>query len=134
MQKAGFKYVPGQWVFFQMPEVSRFQWHPFTISSAPDDPYISIHVRQVGDFTRAVGTRLGATPQLMATLNKPSDLKADDCGEFHDITTIKSRDLPIVRIDGPYGSPAQDVFQCEVAILIGAGIGVTPFSSILKNI
>ncbi|KAA1100223.1 hypothetical protein PGT21_031946 [Puccinia graminis f. sp. tritici] len=134
MLKAGFKYVPGQWIFFQMPEVSRFQWHPFTISSAPDDPYISIHVRQVGDFTKAVGTRLGATPQLMATLNQPSEFSVEDCGEFHDITTIRSRDLPLVRIDGPYGSPAQDVFKCEVAILIGAGIGVTPFSSILKNI
>jgi len=42
--------------------------------------------------------------------------------------------LPSVRIDGPYGAPAEDVFNGEVAILIGAGIGVTPFASILKHI
>jgi NADPH oxidase 1 len=34
--------------------------------------------------------------------------------------------LPNVRIDGPYGAPAEDVFNCEVAILIGAGIGKMP--------
>jgi NADPH oxidase len=31
--------------------------------------------------------------------------------------------LPAVRIDGPYGAPAEDVFNVEVAVLIGAGIG-----------
>ncbi|MBW0522896.1 hypothetical protein O181_062611 [Austropuccinia psidii MF-1] len=138
MRKQGFKYVPGQWIFFQMPEISKFQWHPFTISSAPDDPYVSIHVRQVGDFTRAVGARLGATPQLTALLNDPTQSLDEKSwgqkGDFFEITTLRSRDLPLIRIDGPYGAPAQDVFKCEVAILVGAGIGVTPHSSILKNI
>lgn len=32
--------------------------------------------------------------------------------------------LPHVRIDGPYGAPAEDVFNVEVAVLIGAGIGM----------
>lgn len=39
-----------------------------------------------------------------------------------DPTTI-SISLPQVRIDGPYGAPAEEVFDCEVAMLIGAGIG-----------
>ena len=61
-----------------------------------------------------------------------------------------SRPLPVVRIDGPYGAPAEDVFNVEIAVLVGAGIGmkwhflpdssthpltgVTPFASILKHI
>jgi NADPH oxidase len=45
-----------------------------------------------------------------------------------------SRELPIVRIDGPYGAPAESFSSVEVAVLIGAGIGVTPFASILKHI
>lgn len=44
------------------------------------------------------------------------------------------RSLPDIRIDGPFGAPAQDVLSNEVAVLIGAGIGVTPFASILKDI
>ena len=37
-------------------------------------------------------------------------------------------------LDGPYGGSHQDVNQYEVAVLIGGGIGVTPFASILKEI
>ena len=42
--------------------------------------------------------------------------------------------MPQIRIDGPYGAPAEDVFENEIAVLIGTGIGVTPWASILKNI
>lgn len=37
-------------------------------------------------------------------------------------------------MDGPFGTASEDVFQYEVAMLVGAGIGVTPFASILKSI
>ena len=43
-------------------------------------------------------------------------------GDFVEIDAA-GRNLPSVRIDGPYGAPAEDVFNSEVAILIGAGIG-----------
>jgi len=138
-RKPSFKYVAGQWLFLQVPEVSSWQWHPFTISSAPDDPYVSVHIRQVGDFTMAVGERLGATPALAASLTSSvkKGLEGGDArdGNFVDITSaIGGARLPSLRIDGPYGAPAEDVFTCEVAVLVGTGIGVTPFSSILKNI
>merc|ERR1719230_441670 len=37
-------------------------------------------------------------------------------------------------VDGPYGSASEDVFAYEVMILVGAGIGVTPFASILRTL
>ena len=42
--------------------------------------------------------------------------------------------MPQLRIDGPYGAPAEDVFDNEIAVLIGTGIGVTPWASVLKHI
>ncbi|KAF9291435.1 hypothetical protein BGZ68_004083 [Mortierella alpina] len=42
--------------------------------------------------------------------------------------------LPRVLMDGPYGSPSEDAFSYEIAVLVGAGIGVTPFASVLKHI
>ena len=36
-------------------------------------------------------------------------------------------------VDGPYGAPSQDWFLYDAAVLIGAGIGITPFASILKG-
>src|SRR4051812_2122187 len=53
-------------------------------------------------------------------------------GDFVEVSTMTV--LPRVRLDGPYGAPAEDVFNSDVAILVGAGIGVTPFASILKHI
>jgi NADPH oxidase 1 len=143
--KPSFKYTAGQWLFLQVPDVSHFQWHPFTITSAPEDPYVSVHIRQVGDFTRALGERVGATPAVVQSLTS-SAMKAfekDDKtgmiqegrGDFVELDpNANTRPLPVVRIDGPYGAPAEDVFRAEVAILVGAGIGVTPFASILKHI
>ncbi|KAJ7596973.1 NADPH oxidase isoform 1 [Mycena floridula] len=138
--KPSFKYTAGQWLFLQVPEISRFQWHPFTITSAPEDPYVSIHVRQVGDFTRALGDRLGVGPSVVASMTsaamKGSEKDEIDSGSRGDFVELDSSSgpLPAVRIDGPYGAPAEDVFNVEVAVLIGAGIGVTPFASILKHI
>ncbi len=37
-------------------------------------------------------------------------------------------------MDGPFGTASEDVFSHEVGLLVGAGIGVTPFASILKSV
>jgi len=140
--KPSFKYTAGQWLFIQIPELSRWQWHPFTITSAPEDPYVSVHIRQVGDFTRGLGERLGVGPSVVASMTQAAMKGAEKDtmtgmtrGDFVELDPAStSITLPNVRIDGPYGAPAEDVFKSQVAILIGAGIGVTPFASILKHI
>lgn len=122
------KYKPGQWLFINCPTVSRHQWHPFTITSCPFDPYVSIHVRQLGDFTRDLGDALGAGPAQEKMYEE-----MDPNGMF-EIALEQGQSMPRLRIDGPYGAPAEDVFDNEVAVLIGTGIGVTPFASVLKHI
>lgn len=54
IEMKSFKYKPGQWLFLNLPDVSSLQWHPFTISSTPDEPFVSVHIRLVGDWTRKV--------------------------------------------------------------------------------
>lgn len=39
-----------------------------------------------------------------------------------------------VSIEGPYGTPTRAIFRAQHAVLIGAGIGVTPFASILQSV
>ena len=41
---------------------------------------------------------------------------------------------PKLLVDGPYGAPAQDYKSYDVLLLIGLGIGATPFISILKDL
>jgi len=106
-------------------------YYQFTITSAPEDPYVSVHIRQVGDFTQALGDRLGVGPSVVAAMTSAA-MKGSEKDSKNGITrgdfveldpTISSITLPQVRIDGPYGAPAEDVFKNEVAVLIGAGIG-----------
>ncbi|BCS24362.1 putative NADPH oxidase (NoxA) [Aspergillus puulaauensis] len=127
-RKPSFKYKAGQWLFIQVPEVSNTQWHPFTITSCPFDEYVSIHVRQVGDFTRALGDALGCGPA------QARDLEGLDPMGMYEVALENGQQMPKLRVDGPYGAPAEDVFENEIAVLIGTGIGVTPWASILKNI
>lgn len=129
-EKPSFRYKAGQWLFLQVPAVSRYQWHPFTITSCPYDPYVSVHVRQVGDFTRALGDAVGAGP-AQAKLYEDEFV---DPHAMYEVALLNGQEMPAIRIDGPYGAPAEDVFENEIAVLIGTGIGVTPWAAILKNI
>ncbi|MCJ1442940.1 MAG: hypothetical protein MMC23_003437 [Stictis urceolatum] len=126
--KPSMRYKAGQWLFVNIPSVSRQQWHPFTITSCPFDPYVSVHVRQVGDWTRAMGDALGAGPA------QAKEYDAIDPNAMYEVALQAGQKMPEIRIDGPYGAPAEDVFDNEIAVLIGTGIGVTPWAAILKNI
>ncbi|KAG8452031.1 hypothetical protein GDO86_004000 [Hymenochirus boettgeri] len=112
MKKKGFKMEVGQYVFVQCPAVSKLEWHPFTLTSAPEEDFFSIHIRIVGDWTEGLFKACGC-----------------DKTEFQDAWK-----LPKIAVDGPFGTASEDVFSYEVAMLVGAGIGVTPFASVLKSV
>lgn len=125
-----YRYRPGQYVYvaFKHPLVPwhyRCQWHPFTLTSTEDEIYCdSIHVKVV-----------------IAT--KDTDGGGGDSGSGEKRRTTWTQELEWVcinhpemlrlYIDGPFGSPSQAHRQYQHAICIGAGIGQTPFASILKS-
>ncbi|KAM4795463.1 NADPH oxidase 2 [Rhinophrynus dorsalis] len=112
MKKKGFKMEVGQYIFVQCPAVSNLEWHPFTLTSAPEEDFFSIHIRIVGDWTEGLFNVCGC-----------------DKTEFQEAWK-----LPKIAVDGPFGTASEDVFSYEVAMLVGAGIGVTPFASVLKSV
>ncbi|XP_034533496.1 cytochrome b-245 heavy chain [Notolabrus celidotus] len=112
MKRKGFHMEVGQYVFIQCPSVSRLEWHPFTLTSAPEEDYFTAHIRIVGDWTEALYKACGGDS------NEPQE----------------AWKLPKLAIDGPFGTASEDVFRYEVVMLVGAGIGVTPFASILKSV
>jgi NADPH oxidase 2 len=124
----------GQYIFISCPEVSYFQWHPFTLTSAPEEDYISVHIRVVGDFTTALAKSLGCD---FPEKGKDKDKKEPPAGGKVVGTNVNpplNRALPRIMVDGPFGSASEDFLKYETVLLIGAGIGVTPFASILKSI
>jgi NADPH oxidase 2 len=111
----------GQYIFLCCPEVSIWQYHPFTLTSAPEEDYISVHVRMVGNFTKALGKALGVEDK------KPGDKKdRSKVVSMAPLTAGNNKNdmkltklLPRVYIDGPFGSASEDVFKFETALLVG---------------
>ncbi|KAK9080589.1 hypothetical protein SSX86_000347 [Deinandra increscens subsp. villosa] len=124
-QPHGFKYKSGQYMFVNCKAVSPFEWHPFSITSAPGDDYLSVHIRTLGDWTRQLKTVFSQVCQPPAN-GKSGLLRAD----YQD----DNPNFPKVLIDGPYGAPAQDYKKYDVVLLVGLGIGATPMISIVKDI
>ncbi|KAF8452547.1 NADPH oxidase B [Boletus edulis BED1] len=121
----------GQYIFICCPDISYFQWHPFTLTSAPEEDYISVHIRVVGDFTTALAKSLGCDFDS----KKGNEVNAGSGMVVGTNTNPPlKRTLPRVMVDGPFGSASEDYLNYETVLLVGAGIGVTPFASILKSI
>ncbi|RJE23500.1 NADPH Oxidase [Aspergillus sclerotialis] len=81
-----------------------------------------------GRLYTSLGDALGCGPA------QAKDLEGLDPLGMYEVALQNGQKMPTLRVDGPYGAPAEDVFDNEIAILIGTGIGVTPWASILKNI
>ncbi|KAL7414878.1 NADPH oxidase B [Mrakia frigida] len=130
----------GQYIFINCPEVSYFQYHPFTLTSAPEEDYISVHIRVAGDWTTAFAKALGCNIPDKAPRGekKPEGGDKKAIGDKKEVAKVVTpplnRTLPRVMVDGPFGSASEDFTKFETILLVGAGIGVTPFASILKSI
>lgn len=109
----GFRYRPGDYVFLRYPPVSAHEWHPFTVTTCPEETgRLSVHVRGLGNWTKRLHdlAKRRRTGEIATPMSEPA------------------------YIDGPYGTPSTHIFRSRVAVLIGAGIGVTPFAAILKSL
>ena len=105
----GFTWSPGDYAFLRIPGIAKHEWHPFTISSAEESGSLTFHIRSLGNWTGALRRRVEANEASGA--DEPMD----------------------AYVDGPYGSPSAHIFDSRFAVFIGAGIGVTPFASVLAS-
>ncbi|KAI3773500.1 hypothetical protein L1987_48030 [Smallanthus sonchifolius] len=51
-----FEYNSGQYMFVKYADISPFEWHPFSITSAPSDDFLSVHIRDLGDWTKEINS------------------------------------------------------------------------------
>ncbi|KEH35678.1 respiratory burst oxidase homolog protein D isoform X2 [Medicago truncatula] len=123
----GFRYKSGQYMFVKCANVSPFEWHPFSITSAPGDDYLSVHIKENGDWTNSLIKEFSKSKCCLRSIHGQSELLMDEHNS-------SSTPLPKVLVDGPYGAPAQDYKKYEVVLLVGLGIGATPMISIVKDI
>ncbi|MEE6503518.1 hypothetical protein FKM82_004844 [Ascaphus truei] len=184
-----FQYKPGDYVYLNIPAIAKYEWHPFTISSAPEQAdTLWLHVRSLGqwtnslyeyfrqpemvkletkrltrnlrkkrylsqehlfsstDYSGAIATN--ADDQIELTAYRPrrnppgeemsSSLDVAGSPQSREISVAVSDSHRLCNVkcyfDGPYGTPTRRIFTSDHAVLIGAGIGITPFASILQSI
>lgn len=104
-----FHFQAGQYAELKVPQISKWQWHPFTIASAPHEPELVFYIKAVGDWTTALYSLFGDQIALEGGMDVE------------------------VHIRGPFGAPAQHVGQFDRVILIGGGVGATPFCAVVKD-
>uniref|UniRef100_A0A670ZI50 NADPH oxidase 5 n=1 Tax=Pseudonaja textilis TaxID=8673 RepID=A0A670ZI50_PSETE len=134
-----FHYKPGDYVYLNVPVIARYEWHPFTISSAPEQPEtIWLHVRSLGQWTYQLH-------EYFWNFQEPFDDNPESSvarksrnknrlSRFVQVWTDPFPSSLQCYIDGPYGTSTRRIFSSEHAVLIAAGIGITPFASILQSI
>uniref|UniRef100_K3WXM5 FAD-binding FR-type domain-containing protein n=1 Tax=Globisporangium ultimum (strain ATCC 200006 / CBS 805.95 / DAOM BR144) TaxID=431595 RepID=K3WXM5_GLOUD len=100
----------GQFVYLNVPSISRLQWHAFTIASSPrmSAHTLTILVKSLGDWTK-------------------------DLVEYS--AECKQKNVqPVMYMDGYYGSSLELYQDYPTVCLIGGGVGVTPLFAILEDI
>ncbi|XP_010533458.1 PREDICTED: ferric reduction oxidase 8, mitochondrial isoform X2 [Tarenaya hassleriana] len=107
-------YAPSSVIFMNVPSISRFEWHPFSITSSSilDRHTMSVMVKCEGGWTESLYN------MVQATLGSGNDQK----------TNIR------IRVEGPQGPALVDFLRYENMLLVAGGVGITPFLSILQEI
>ncbi|DAZ99873.1 TPA: hypothetical protein N0F65_008616 [Lagenidium giganteum] len=100
----------GQFVYLNVPSISKLQWHAFTIASSP----------------RTNGTTLTILAKSLGDWTKDLVEYADECKKQHV--------LPTVYMDAFYGASLEMYEEYNTICLVGGGIGVTPLFAILEDI
>ena len=93
--------------------------------SAPEEDYISVHIRVCGDFTGELAKAVGCDFERKKGDEKGAGSKVIGTNTNPPLNRV----LPRVMVDGPFGSASEDFLNYETVLLVGAGIGVTPFAS-----
>ncbi|XP_077229411.1 ferric reduction oxidase 8 isoform X1 [Tasmannia lanceolata] len=114
LKPPGLKYSPTSVIFIKIPSISRFQWHPFSItsSSCMENERISIIVKCQGQWTNELYNKIHAAVD-------------SDAGHL--------MCLPIA-VEGPYGPTSIYYQRYDSLLLVAGGIGITPFLSILHEV
>ena len=106
--KGNFEYKPGQFVQFSIPSINPLAFHPISISSAPQEPVVTLHVRALGKWSSKLVKLAQTGTQEVSIL-----------------------------VEGPYGSVGVDMdddVRYQTMLFVCGGIGVTHCQSVAKAV
>lgn len=111
---SNFRFQCGQYLYLNIPSISPYEWHPFTISSAPSDGRVTCHIKMAPMGRHTFTGKLLSLAEVVRS-------GVLDASDVH------------VNVDGPYGEWL-DPTRFDSLLLIAGGIGVTPIHSIFREL
>jgi predicted ferric reductase len=107
--KSKLSYETGQYSMLMVPEIAGHEWHPFTIASGGGQQQFDLLIANAGDWTSELH-------RLIQVGNKQ-----------------KQPEYPSICVRGGYGAPAQGMKDKHHIVMVGGGVGCTPFLSFLSS-
>lgn len=94
---AGLKYTPTSVIFLKIPSISKFEWHPFSVTSSSriDEHTISVIIKREGQWTSSLYNKIHGEP----------DSEADQ------------RACIPIAVEGPYGPASLDFIRYRQNIM-----------------
>ena len=151
-------YEAGQYVFLCVPELGLTEWHPFSISSSPQQNMLVLHARALGSWSKrlmvlALRNALQEREKLEQKQRQQKNEEVAEDGEvlhqlhlspaassFTPSSTPSSSSSPSALpplhcyVEGPYGSLSLPLPSYSYIIMFSGGIGITPLQSIFNDL
>ncbi|GMI66821.1 FERRIC REDUCTION OXIDASE 2, ferric reduction oxidase 2, FERRIC CHELATE REDUCTASE DEFECTIVE 1 [Hibiscus trionum] len=103
----GLTYNPTSIVFVNVPNISKLQWHPFTVSSNSnlEADKLSVIIKCEGSWTTKLDRMLSSSIERLD-----------------------------VAIEGPYGPASNHFLRHDTIVMVSGGSGITPFISVIREL
>lgn len=136
-------FYAGQYLFLNIPDIALFEWHPFTISSGPqealpgggaastEDPELStitLNIKNMGPGTWT--HKLALLAQNSQETNGGLDIQGNSVQHLGSNSNLLSINA---SIDGPYGRTGL-YYERSTLLMICGGIGITPMHSLIRDL
>ncbi|RLN70581.1 hypothetical protein BBJ28_00017398 [Nothophytophthora sp. Chile5] len=107
---ASYDYKVGNFLYLNVPQISKLEWHALTIASSPNTSPtdVTLLVKPLGDWSKQL-------------IQYAKDCRRDNMA-------------PLMYMDGFYGASLELYQDYPTVCLVGGGIGVTPVLAILDDL